>query len=107
MTQKKKENHVLIISAIIIAVFVVLGAFFPNTLGTVANTLFNVLTDKFGWMFLITVFGMVIFALFIALSPMGKLKMGKPDDKPEFTDFQWFTMLFGGSMGIGDRKSVV
>lgn len=101
MTQKKKENHVLIISAIIIAVFVVLGAFFPNTLGTVANTLFNVLTDKFGWMFLITVFGMVIFALFIALSPMGKLKMGKPDDKPEFTDFQWFTMLFGGSMGIG------
>ncbi len=101
MTQKKKENHVLIISAIIIAVFVVLGAFFPNTLGAVANTLFNVLTDKFGWMFLITVFGMVIFALFIALSPMGKLKMGKPDDKPEFTDFQWFTMLFGGSMGIG------
>lgn len=99
--QKKKENHVLIVSAVIIAVFVILGAFFPTTLGAVANMLFSVVTDKFGWFFLLTVFAMIIFTLFIALSPMGKLKLGKPEDKPEFSDFQWFTMLFGGSMGIG------
>lgn len=101
MTQKKKGNHVLIISAIIVAVFVAFGALFPNTLGAAANLLFSILTEQFGWMYLITVFGMVIFAVVIAVSPMGKLKMGKPDDKPEFSDFQWFTMLFGGSMGIG------
>lgn len=101
MAQDKKSNHVLVISVIIVAVFVAFGAFFPNTLGAVANMIFSALTDHFGWFYLITVFLMVIFALFIALSPMGTLKLGKPEDKPEFSDFQWFTMLFGGSMGIG------
>ena len=101
MAQDKKSNHVLVVSVIIVAVFVAFGAFFPNTLGAAANMIFAALTDHFGWFYLITVFLMVIFALFIALSPMGKLKLGKPEDKPEFSDFQWFTMLFGGSMGIG------
>lgn len=101
MAQDKKSNHVLVISAIIVVVFVAFGAFFPNALGTAANMIFSALTDNFGWFYLITVFLMVVFALFIALSPMGKLKLGKPDDKPDFSDFQWFTMLFGGSMGIG------
>ena len=101
MTQKKTVNQVLLISAVIVAVFVAFGAAFPDLLGNAANMIFSVLTDKFGWFYLITVFLMVIFAVFIAVSPMGKLKLGKPEDKPEFSDFQWFTMLFGGSMGIG------
>lgn len=101
MTQKKTVNHVLLISAVIVAVFVAFGAAFPDLLGNAANMIFSVLTDKFGWFYLITVFLMVIFAVFVAVSPMGKLKLGKPEDKPEFSDFQWFTMLFGGSMGIG------
>lgn len=101
MEAKKKDNHVLIVSAIIVALFVLFGAFFPNTLGSVAGTLFTILTEDFGWMYLLVVFLMAIFALFIALSPMGKLKLGKPDDKPEFSNFQWFTLLFGGAMGIG------
>lgn len=101
MEQQKKKNEVLMISAIIVAVFVAFGVFFPDALGAGANLLFSILTEKFGWMYLITVFLMVVFALFVALSPMGKLKLGKPEDKPEFSNFQWFTMLFGGSMGIG------
>ncbi len=98
---KNKENHVLIISVVLVVLFILFGAFFPNTLGTVAETLFSQITENFGWMYLITVFGMVIFTIFLAASPMGKLKMGKTEDKPEFSNFQWFTMLFGGSMGIG------
>ena len=101
MRETKKENHVLVVSALIVALFVAFGALFPNTLGTGANLIFSVLTDKFGWLYLIVVFLMIVFTFFIALSPMGKLKMGKEEDKPEFSDFQWFTMLFGGAMGIG------
>ncbi len=101
MTPKKPMNPVLVVSIIIVAIFVAFGAAFPDLLGAAANFIFAALTDKFGWFYLITVFLMVIFAIFIAVSPMGKLKLGKPDDKPEFSNFQWFTMLFGGSMGIG------
>lgn len=101
MTKKKGGNQVLVVSGIIVIAFVAFGMLFPNTLGSVANLLFSILTEKFGWMYLITVFLLIIFTMFIAVSPMGKLKMGKAEDKPEFSDFQWFTMLFGGAMGIG------
>lgn len=47
------------------------------------------ITDNFGWLYLIVVFLMVIFALAVAFSPLGKLKMGKDDDKPEYSNFHW------------------
>ncbi|NTU88953.1 MAG: BCCT family transporter [Actinobacteria bacterium] len=101
MESKNKGKHVLVISAIIVAAFVLFGAVFPDQLASGANWLFNVLTGDFGWLYLITVFGLVIFAVGIAISRYGKIKLGKDDDKPEFTNFQWFAMLFGGGMGIG------
>ncbi len=101
MEKRGKEKHVLVISAVIVAAFVAFGALFPTTLGTISGQLFSVLTDKFGWLYLLTVFLMLLFLFFIALSPMGKLKLGKEEDQPEFSNVQWFTMLFGGAMGIG------
>lgn len=101
MTEKKQDKHVLIASIVVVALFVLYGAVAPDSLGAVANFLFGILTDDFGWLYLMVVFGMLIFAMAIAFSPLGKLKMGKEDDVPEYSNFQWFTMLFGGSMGIG------
>lgn len=37
----------------------------------------------------------------MGLSPIGKLKLGKPHDKPEFKTVSWLTMLFSAGMGIG------
>lgn len=97
----KRKNQVLTVSAAIVAAFTAAGIIFPQTLGSVTGVLFTLLTQNFGWLYLLSVFAMFVFTFFVALSPMGKLKMGKPEDKPEFSDFQWFTMLFGGAMGIG------
>ena len=99
--KRKNDRTVLIVSGILIAVFVLFGALGTEMLGTAANFLFGLLTEKFGWLYLMVVFLMVIFAFAVALSPMGKLKMGKEEDEPEYSNFQWFTMLFGGAMGIG------
>ena len=101
MEGKRKDHRVLTVSVILVAAFVAFGALFPGALGAAAEVLFTLLTEKFGWMYLLTVFLMALFLLFVALSPMGKLKLGKADDQPEFSNFQWFTMLFGGAMGIG------
>lgn len=37
----------------------------------------------------------------IALSPWGRLTLGHPDEKPEFSFFSWFAMLFAAGMGAG------
>ncbi len=100
-SEPKKDRTVLIVSAIIVAAFVIFGAVAPQTLSDVAGVLFNVFTVDFGWLYLLAVFAMVIFAIAIGLSKYGKIKLGKDDEKPEFSNFKWFAQLFGGGMGIG------
>jgi len=97
----KKDRHVLIISAAIVAAFVIFGAVAPEALNNVASVLFDVFTGQFGWMYLLVVFVMVIYAVAIGLSKYGNIKLGHDDDEPEFSNFSWFAQLFGGGMGIG------
>lgn len=97
----KSFNPVLIISAAIVGAFVIFGAIAPATLKAGADWLFSFLTVKFGWLYLITVFVLLLFAIAVGISKFGKIKLGKDEDKPEYSNFKWFTMLFGGGMGIG------
>lgn len=43
----------------------------------------------------------IVFSLFLIFSPIGKLRLGKPDDEPEFKTISWLAMLFSAGMGIG------
>jgi choline/glycine/proline betaine transport protein len=95
------SRSVLYISSVIILLFVIFGMFMPKEMGNVANAVFAFLTTDFGWLYLLTVGFFIVFVYGIAFSRFGKIKLGKDDDKPEFTNFQWFSMLFGGGMGIG------
>ncbi|MBR0404912.1 MAG: BCCT family transporter [Eggerthellaceae bacterium] len=99
--EQKKDRSVLIISAAIVAAFVIFGAVAPEALNNVASVLFDVFTGGFGWLYLLTVFVMVIYAVAIGLSKYGNIKLGHDDDEPEFSNFSWFAQLFGGGMGIG------
>ncbi len=46
-------------------------------------------------------FFFVMFALILAFSKYGKIKLGSDDSKPEYRTSSWFGMLFGAGMGIG------
>ncbi|MTH64183.1 BCCT family transporter [Paracoccus shanxieyensis] len=42
------------------------------------------------------------FLLVVALVPAsGQLRLGKPDERPEFSTFSWFAMMFGAGLGVG------
>ncbi|BAE84943.1 hypothetical protein DSY3154 [Desulfitobacterium hafniense Y51] len=97
----KKQNTVLYISSAIALLFVLWGVFLPENMANVVNKVFALLTTNFGWLYLLAVAIFIIFVFGIAISRYGKIKLGADDDKPEFSNFQWFAMLFGGGMGIG------
>ncbi|WP_186316896.1 BCCT family transporter, partial [Staphylococcus cohnii] len=59
------------------------------------------ITEYFGWYYMVIVALMIFFCVFLIFSPIGKLKLGKPEDKPEFNTISWFAMLFSAGMGIG------
>ncbi len=101
MQNKKKFSSVFTYASIIVGVLVLFGAVFPNQFGKVSSGVGAWITETFGWYYM-TVFTLILlFFIFLGFSPIGKLKLGKPHDKPEFKTISWLTMLFSAGMGIG------
>ena len=59
------------------------------------------ITETFTWMYIGTQDVWAIFIIVLYFSKYGKMKLGKPDDEPEFNDLTYFTMLFAAGIGIG------
>jgi glycine betaine transporter len=91
----------MILSAGFILVIVLWGIIAPTSMASVFDTLLVATTRNFGWLYLWVVLGVVLFALFAALSRYGNLKLGAEDEDPEFSLGSWFSMLFAAGMGIG------
>lgn len=97
----RKISNVFTFSAIVVGIIVALGAIFPNQFGGITADISAWISKYFGWYYMIITILMVFFCVFIIFSPIGKLKLGKPQDKPEFNTISWFAMLFSAGMGIG------
>lgn len=97
----KHISSVFWIVIAITAAAVLWGVFSPDSLQNVSQSAQAFITDSFGWYYLLVVSLFVGFCLFLIFSPIGKIKLGKPDEKPEFGLLSWFAMLFSAGMGIG------
>ncbi|GIO21799.1 BCCT family transporter [Oceanobacillus sp. J11TS1] len=100
-SNKRKISHVFIYASILIGILVILGAVFPDQFRQVSGNLSSGITTYFGWYYMILTTIIVFFCLFLLFSPIGTLKLGKPEDKPEFRTTSWLAMLFSAGMGIG------
>ncbi len=100
-TAKPAGKNVLYISILLTLLFVAWGAVFPANLDLLSGKALTFLTTNFGWLYLSAVFFVLLFIIGIALSPYGKIKLGKDDEEPEFSTPAWFAMLFTTGMGIG------
>ncbi|MFK2826415.1 BCCT family transporter [Bacillus sp. B190/17] len=97
----KKTTSIFWISIVISVLFVSWGVIAPDQLIKVMTSTQSFLLDRFGWFYQFSATFFLIFALCVAFSRFGKIKLGKPEDKPEFSTLTWFAMLFSAGMGIG------
>ncbi|WP_417898569.1 BCCT family transporter [Bacillus haimaensis] len=97
----KKLDVVFWFSAIAISLLVVIGAIAPKAFAAVASEIFNFTTYAFGWFYLLSVLFFVLFCIVLALSKYGKIRLGRDEDRPEFSFFTWIGMLFSAGFGIG------
>ncbi|SEM12852.1 glycine betaine transporter [Mesobacillus persicus] len=97
----KRVSSVFWITVAIVLVAVVFGVSAPDSFEEVTGNIQAFLTSSFGWYYLILVTVITIFCIFLIFSPVGAIKLGKPDEKPEFSKGSWFAMLFSAGMGIG------
>ena len=92
---------VFLISAFLIAAFVVFGAAFPNAASSLFSTIQTDIVDAFGWFYLAAVAGFLVFVVALALSSFGQVKLGPDHSEPQYSNLTWFSMLFSAGMGIG------
>lgn len=102
MENKSKQfSNVFIFASVIVGLLVIIGAIFPNQFGSISGAIGSFITEIFGWYYMLLISIILIFCITLIFHPIGKLKLGKPDDKPEFNTISWLTMLFSAGMGIG------
>ena len=101
MEAKDRWNPVFVISLSVTLGIVLWGLFAPESFAAVANGVFSFLIGSFGWLYIWAMFIFVAFAVFMAVSGYGKIKLGSDNDEPEFSSISWFAMLFSAGMGIG------
>ncbi|SMX33392.1 BCCT family transporter [Octadecabacter ascidiaceicola] len=59
------------------------------------------LLGVFNSFYIIAVGAFAFFLIILAILPIGKKKLGRADEAPEFSNFSWFSMMFGAGLGVG------
>ncbi len=93
------------------------AVFFPSAIIALSVILFSLVAPKasadlFSWLrssavsqfnwFLMSVGNLLLlFCVVVAVSPLGKIRLGGKGATPEYSRMSWFSMLFGAGMGIG------
>ncbi len=57
--------------------------------------------SHFDWFFMTAGNLLLLFCVVVALSPLGKIRLGGKGATPDYSRLSWFAMLFGAGMGIG------
>ncbi|WP_147919681.1 BCCT family transporter [Ruania zhangjianzhongii] len=86
---------------ILVIAVVVFALIAPAVTDTVFTGMNNWIVASLGWYYMVAVGVFVVVAIGIGVSRMGKIRLGRDDEKPEFGLMSWFAMLFAAGMGIG------
>lgn len=93
---------IALISKISISLLVVWALLFPLSAGDVLSRLNSGLLHIFNSFYVMIVGVFAWFLIVIAIIPSsGRRRLGHEGDKPEFSTFSWFAMMFGAGLGVG------
>jgi BCCT family betaine/carnitine transporter len=95
------HNRVFLISGLSVLLFVVLTVLFQSHVEPLFTSVRNWLTGNLDWFFISAGNVFVLLCLFLIVSPLGKVRLGGTEAKPDFSYLSWFSMLFAAGMGIG------
>ena len=105
MTREAQDDRsgstMFAISAALCAAFAVWGVAAPESLAGTATAVTTSVFRSLDWFFMASVTFFLGLAFWLMLGRFGRLKLGGPDDEPEFSTPSWIAMLFSAGMGVG------
>ncbi len=95
-------NKWISLSAKCIVLLLILWASTSDQAAVILERVQVVTISAFGaWYIAATTFFMVVCLLLACWPRTGKIRLGKPHERPEFSNFAWFSMMFGAGIGVG------
>lgn len=93
---------VTLLSKVIIGALIIWCVAFPEEAGAVLGKLNGYILASFNFWYMYVVAFFFLTCVILAIVPKwGSLKLGRPEDTIEFSNFSWFSMMFGAGIGIG------
>ena len=95
------HGPVFFVSSLTIVAFIagVLG--FRDAAAGAFDSLYAWLVSTFDWVFMGAVNLFVLFCVLLLATPVGRVRLGGPDARPDYSLWSWFAMLFAAGIGIG------
>lgn len=96
------HNTVFIASVGLSILFIVtLLALSPADAKAAIDSVKGAVLSNFDFLFVWGANFLLLFAVVLAFSPLGKIRLGGDDAKPDYSTTSWISMLFAAGMGIG------
>ncbi len=95
------HNRVFAVSGLAIVIFVFATLIFREQVEPLFVHLRSWLTSSLDWFFILSGDIFVIVCIGLAISPLGRVRIGGTEATPDYSYSGWLAMLFAAGMGIG------
>lgn len=92
---------VFVPAAALIICLVLFAVAFPESAEKGFQALNAWIIHTMGWFYALAATGFLIFAIILAASRFGTIRLGPDHSEPDYSFTSWFAMLFSAGMGIG------
>ncbi|MFI6943617.1 BCCT family transporter [Streptomyces sp. NPDC050418] len=98
---REPDFTVVGIGVAVVAGVVAWAAIGKKSFESASSTALAWVLENFAWLFVIAADVFLVLCVVIAVSRFGRIRLGKDDSEPEFTNLAWIAMMFSAGMGIG------
>lgn len=95
------HNPVFFLSAGLIILFAAVSLAFPDASTHYLTAAKTWTLQRADWLFAATPVVVFLFALVLAISPLGRIRLGGANAQAEFRTHSWVAMLFAAGVGVG------
>ncbi|MCF7480304.1 BCCT family transporter [Vibrio sp. J1-1] len=95
------HNRVFAVSGLAIVIFVFATLIFREQVEPIFVHMRSWLTSSLDWFFILSGNIFVLVCIGLAISPLGKVRIGGTEALPDYSYAGWLAMLFAAGMGIG------
>lgn len=88
-------------SGLLIIAFILLTILGGDTAKVLYDTLKGYIVDGFSWYYISLLTACLLLCIGLIFSRYGSIRLGSDDDRPKYSNFSWFSMLFGAGIAIG------